>query len=73
MNIPHNHPYFRWLHNYRHEAMDTGGLMRHGVLTLKLGGIEQRYDLVSVETPNHYGEVAIKATWRMYGSPGHLT
>lgn len=53
MNIPHNHPYFRWLHNYRHEAMDTGGLMRHGVLTLKLGGIEQRYDFVSVETPNH--------------------
>lgn len=63
--IPLDHPWFQWLSD-----MDRSGLMQHGVMTVNLGGIEQRYDLVEVWDTyydKHMPEVTV--IWRMYGEP----
>jgi hypothetical protein len=69
MEIPANHPYLQWLHQHQHELMDNGGLMPHGVLTVSLGGVEQRYDLVRVDYEGYRQDAHYQATWRMYGDP----
>jgi hypothetical protein len=58
-----------WLRQYADESMSNGGAMRHGVLTVSLGGVEQRYDLLNVNTDTAARQVTFTARWRMYGDP----
>ena len=66
VEIPPTHPWMDWLKRYAHESMDNGGLMRHGILTVSLGGIKQRYDVLNVDMDR---DGNFTAEWRMYGEP----
>jgi hypothetical protein len=58
-----------WLQRYADETQASGGLRRHGVLTVSLGGIEQRYDLLNVTMDSQRQSCTFTARWRMYGQP----
>jgi hypothetical protein len=71
MEIPLHHPWLEWLQRHQHEMMDNGGLAPHGVLTMTLGGVTQRFDLTEVRSLDYRGSGEGTATtiWRMYGNP----
>lgn len=72
MEIPESHPWMEWLRQYADESMANGGSMRHGVLTVSVGGVEQRYDLVDVNMDGGRS-VTFTARWRMFGKPEQQT
>lgn len=67
VEIPAHHPWMSWLEQYADESQSNGGLMQHGVLTMKLGDTEQRYDLLEVNMDSR--SMTYTAVWRMYGDP----
>lgn len=73
VEIPESHPWMTWLKQYADESQTNGGLMRHGVLKVSLGGIEQRYDLLNVDMDSRGRSLTFKAVWRMYGDPEDTT
>jgi hypothetical protein len=68
LEIPNDHPWMDWLTQYAEDRFKDK-LLDHGILTVILGGIEQRYDLVETVAASTHKEFTFYINCKMYGKP----